>query len=67
MVKTKVFTHESNAYIAIWVKDSTGENPRCLLFTERDVQRAEERALKNTEDFTKRSWLSKLLDQENIH
>ena len=58
--KTKAFSHESDSYIAVWIKDCKGE--RCLLFTESELSKAELRALKNTEDLTHRSWISKLLD-----
>jgi len=60
--KTKSFTHESDSYIAVWVSDWDGGNKRCILFTDREIAKAEERAEKNAEDLTKRSLISKLLD-----
>lgn len=60
--KTKSFTHESDSYIAIWVADWDGGNKRCILFTDREIARADERAQRNAEDLTKRSLISKLLD-----
>lgn len=59
--KTKSFSHESDYYISVWVKDAK-DDVKCLLFTESEIDRAEHRASKNAEDLTKRSWISKLLD-----
>jgi hypothetical protein len=61
-IKTKAFSNESVSYISVWVKDADGSNPRCLLFTENELAKAEARAFKNEEDLTERSWISKLLD-----
>lgn len=61
-IKTKAFSNESASYLCIWVKDADGCNPRCLLFTENEISKAEMRAYKNAEDLTQRSWISKLLD-----
>ena len=58
--KAKAFSHESDSYIAVWVKDDEGS--KCLLFTENELSKAEHRALKNEEDLTQRSLISKLLD-----
>jgi len=60
--KIKSFSHESDSYLAVWVKDGDGLNPRCLLFTDTELVRAEMRAAKNKEDLTERSWISKLID-----
>jgi hypothetical protein len=60
--KTKSFSHESDSYIAVWVKEADGCNPRCLLFTDNEISRAEGRANRNAEDLTERSWISKLID-----
>jgi hypothetical protein len=60
--KTKSFSHESDSYIAVWVKEEDGSNPRCLLFTDNELTRAEGRANRNAEDLTGRSWVSKLID-----
>jgi len=59
--KAKSFNHESDSYLALWVADGDGENRRCLLFTDNEISRAESRAFKS-EDLTKRSWISKLVD-----
>jgi hypothetical protein len=60
--KTKAFSHESDTYLAVWVKDADGVNARCLLFTDSEISKAEIRGYKNEEDQPKRSWISKLLD-----
>jgi hypothetical protein len=60
--KTRSFSHESESYLAVWVKDADGLNARCLLFTDSEIAKGEARALKNEEDHPKRSWISKLLD-----
>lgn len=52
----------SLGYIAVWVEDSDGSNERCLLFTEKEIKRAEKRAKDNPEDLTKKSWFRDLLD-----
>lgn len=61
-IKTKAFSNENPSYLCVWVKDADGSNPRCLLFTENEIAKAEMRAFKNTEDLTQRSVVSKLLD-----
>jgi hypothetical protein len=58
----RAIANENTSYISVWVKDADGVNPRCLLFTDVEIHRAEARGQKNKEDQTKRSWLSKLLD-----
>lgn len=49
-------------YISVWVEDADGKNERCLLFTQREIDVAEDRALKNEEDLTKKHWFTDLLD-----
>lgn len=49
-------------YFALWVEDSNGKNERCLLFTEDEIKKAEERANRNPEDLTKKSFLTDLFD-----
>lgn len=58
--KKKGYTGERENFIAVWVKDLEGA--KCLLFTDGEIERAEARAEKNSEDLTKRSWISCLLD-----
>lgn len=52
----------SDVYIAVQVEDADGSNERCLLFTEKEIQSAQERADKNKEDLTTKSFLTDLLD-----
>ena len=52
----------SDVYIAVQVENADGSNERCLLFTEKEIQAAQERADKNKEDLTNRSFLTDLLD-----
>lgn len=56
------YPNVNDSYMAIWVKDEDGSNPRCLLFTESDLAKAQFRAEKNKEDLTCRSTASMLLD-----
>ena len=49
-------------YIAVQVENSNGKNERCLLFTDDEIKKAEERAKRNPEDLTKKGWLVNLLD-----
>ena len=51
-----------DVYIAVQVENADGSNERCLLFTEKEIQAAQERADKNKEDLTNRSFLTDLLD-----
>ncbi len=52
----------SDVYIAVQVEDADGNNERCLLFTEKEIQAAQERADKNKEDLTTKSFITNLLD-----
>jgi hypothetical protein len=52
----------SKYYYAVWVEDACGGNERCLLFTDRELKVAEERAKKNPEDCTKKCFIADLLD-----
>lgn len=58
----KAFSHESSSYFAIWTKNFDGTTPRCLLFTDAEIQKAIMRSEKNKEDHTDRSFISRLLD-----
>jgi hypothetical protein len=49
-------------YVSVWVEDADGCNERCLLFTEHEIKKAEERASKNIEDLTKKSFFTDLFD-----
>jgi hypothetical protein len=52
----------AESYIAIQVEDSDGGNERCLLFTDAEIAKAEERAKKNPEDLTEKGFFTNLLD-----
>lgn len=56
----KGYVGERESFVAVWVKGKEGA--KCLLFTDGEIERAEARAQKNSEDLTKRSWISELLD-----
>lgn len=49
-------------YIAVQVEDSNGKNERCILFTDAEIAKAEERARRNPEDLTKKGFIVNLLD-----
>lgn len=49
-------------YYAIWVENANGKGERCLLFTPAQIQVAEERAIANKEDLTKKDWFTDLVD-----
>jgi hypothetical protein len=52
----------ADVYVAVQVENADGSNERCLLFTEKEIQAAQERADKNKEDLTNRSFITDLLD-----
>ena len=52
----------NRSYYSVWVEDADGSNERCLLFTEKELARAEDRAKKNPEDLPKKSFLASLID-----
>jgi hypothetical protein len=52
----------STHYIAVQVEDSDGSNERCLLFTEKELEKAEYRASRNSEDLTKKGFITNLFD-----
>lgn len=60
--KKKAFSNAKDQYLAIWVEDADGKNERCLLFTDKEIARAEYRASKNPEDLTEKSWWANLSD-----
>ena len=49
-------------YNAVWVEDIDGNNERCLLFTADEIKKADERAKRNIEDLTKKSFITDLTD-----
>jgi hypothetical protein len=52
----------ADVYVAVQVEDADGSNERCLLFTEKEIQAAQERADNNKEDLTTKSFFTNLLD-----
>jgi hypothetical protein len=52
----------ADVYVAVQVENADGSNERCLLFTEKELEAAQERADKNKEDLTNRSFITDLLD-----
>lgn len=65
LVKNTEVPKLSNAnayYWAVHVEDSDGLNERCVLLTEKELERAEYRASRNKEDLTKKGFFVDLLD-----
>jgi len=58
----KKFSNAAAQYVSVWVEDADGKNEQCLLFTEKEIQRAVDRAKKNEEDLTNKGWVTDLLD-----
>jgi hypothetical protein len=58
----KKFSNAKPWYISVWVENADGSGERCLLFTEAEIKAAEERARKNQEDLTDKSFFTNLLD-----
>ena len=58
----KKFSNASPKYVSVWVEDANGKNERCLLFTEKEIERAELRSSKNSEDLTSKSFFTDLTD-----
>jgi len=58
----KAFTNAKTWYYAVQVEDADGSNERCLLFTQKELDRAEYRASKNQEDLPTKSWWTDLND-----
>lgn len=54
--------NENDGYVSVWVEDANGKNERCLLFTEKEIQRAELRSKRNIEDLPNKNFLTDLLD-----
>lgn len=60
--KRKKFSNANKVYWSVWVEDAKGDNERCLLFTDNEIKRAEERAKNNPEDLPKKGFLVNLFD-----
>lgn len=54
--------NENIGYVSVWIEDADGKNERCLLFTEKEIERAEKRAARNIEDLTNKDLLTDFLD-----
>lgn len=52
----------NKSYLAVWVEDADGDNERCLLFTEGEIERAEHRSRQNLEDWTSKGLIADLFD-----
>ena len=52
----------ADVYVAVQVENADGSNERCLLFTEKEIEAAQQRADNNKEDLTNRSFITDLLD-----
>jgi hypothetical protein len=59
--KSKMFSNESDSYKAVLVKTESGK-VKCLMFTDVELNKAEARGDKNTEDQLQQSWISKIID-----
>ena len=59
--KDRIFG-SAETYVAVQVEDANGKNERCLLFTDNEINIAQERAEKNKEDLTSKSFVTNLLD-----
>lgn len=56
------FSNASKQYYAIWVENALGDDERCLLMTEQELQRMQRRASRNKEDLTEKSFFTDLMD-----
>jgi len=62
-VKNKDAHHRAaSGYLCIWVEDEDGGNERCLLLTDRELERIEKRSRKNLEDWTDKGLFTDLFD-----
>jgi hypothetical protein len=59
--KDRLFGSASQ-YIAVQVEDADGSNERCILFTDAEILKAEERAKRNPEDLTEKGFFTNLID-----
>ncbi len=59
---TRKKKNENKGYVSVWVEDANGKNERCLLFTEKEIARAELRASKNVEDLTEKGCITDFVD-----
>lgn len=55
-------SNANSTYFAVQVEDADGDNERCLLFTEKQIETAARRAARNPEDLTKKGFFVNLMD-----
>lgn len=60
--KRAKLSNANKEYFAVHVEDADGCNERCILLTEKELERAERRASQNKEDLTQKGFLVDLLD-----
>lgn len=60
--KKPSLTNAKDMYYSVWVEDADGKNERALLFTEKELQRAEHRAKRNPEDLPRKGFFTNILD-----
>ena len=58
----KKFSREARQYTALWIEDANGENERCWMLTDKEIERLEYRSQRNKEDWTKKDFWTDLLD-----
>jgi hypothetical protein len=56
------FSNAAKTYFSLPVEDADGGNERCWFLTAKDVERLDKRSLKNKEDWTKKGFITNLLD-----
>ena len=60
--KRPKFSNANQKYVAVWVENANGKKERCLLFTEKEIERADYRASRNKEDLTDKDWFTDAID-----
>jgi hypothetical protein len=61
-LKRNNFSTEKESYVAVLVKNEDGSNERCILLTDAELHKAEQRAIRNPEDNVQKSFYSSLID-----
>ena len=56
------FSNAKRQYVAVQVENADGRGERCLLFTQKEIEAAEYRAKRNSEDLTDKSFFTDMLD-----
>ena len=60
--KKPKFSNAKSEYLSVWIEGPDGGDEGCLLFTPRELKVARDRAEKNIEDLTQKSFLQDLFD-----